>query len=149
MNKENTEMFFSRFKFFGHDRWGTLPFNEAIRGTLMPFGFECGDGWKDLILGLCIAIEPLCGPKAEVAQVKEKFGGLRFYMDGVTEEVFKLINEAESKSFEICEECGKTGRLRDERYWVYTACDECEAERWQVELALRKEAASPRAARSE
>lgn len=53
-----------------------------MRITCMAFGFECGDGWYNLINELCENITTLIGDKdIEVTadQVKEKFGGLSFY----------------------------------------------------------------------
>lgn len=59
-------------------------------------------------------------------QVKEKFGGLRFYMSGPqTKEMALLIRQAEEKSFNTCETCGKSGTLRTDRRWVLTLCDDC------------------------
>ena len=57
-----------------------------VRRTLMSFGFMCGDGWFGLLWRLCERLEPLVveferetGEKFEVIEVKQKFGGLRFY----------------------------------------------------------------------
>lgn len=57
-----------------------------IRHTLMPRGFTHDDGWFDILWRLCGDLEPLVaqfeketGLHFEVLQVKEKFGGLRFY----------------------------------------------------------------------
>jgi predicted HicB family RNase H-like nuclease len=58
------------------------------------------------------------------AQVKEKFGGLRFYMTSGTDEIYNLISEAEAKSRETCEECGKPGEERS-MPWIRTLCDSC------------------------
>lgn len=41
-----------------------------------------------------------------VLQVKEKFGGLRFYTTGTTEEQGNYIHFAEGLSYKVCEECG-------------------------------------------
>lgn len=41
-------------------------------------------------------------------QVKEKFGGLRFYVCNATEEQRQYIRFAERLSYRICEECGAT-----------------------------------------
>ena len=41
-------------------------------------------------------------------QVKEKFGGLRFYVNGATDEQYNYIRFAEAMSYRICEECGST-----------------------------------------
>jgi hypothetical protein len=71
------------------ERWPTW-FNTKgdIRHTLMPWGFTHDDGWFDILWRLCEDLEPLVaefeaagGPKFEVLQVKEKFGGLRFYVN--------------------------------------------------------------------
>lgn len=58
------------------------------------------------------------------AQVKEKFGGLRFYMTSSTDEIWNLISEAEAKSRETCEECGKPGEEKPTS-WIRTLCDSC------------------------
>ena len=81
-----------------------------------------GPGWYDLLDDL---IENLLevGWSGEVAQVKEKFGGLRFYVYGCTELGYELIYLAEEESFRICENCGAQGKLRGFG-WLYTSCDE-------------------------
>lgn len=53
-----------------------------IRKTCMGWGFSCGDGWYELIDKLCKDINNIIGNKpikVIALQVKEKFGGLRFY----------------------------------------------------------------------
>ena len=82
---------------------------------------SCGDGWYNLIDELSAKLEPL---GVVVMQVKEKFSGLRFYIDIGTDEAFDLIREAESKSVHICEKCGKPGETRATG-WIKTLCDEC------------------------
>jgi hypothetical protein len=54
--------------------------------------------------------------------VKEKFGGLRFYMSMETEEMSLAIQEAEAQSAAACEACGLPGKRRG-RGWVKTLCD--------------------------
>ncbi len=87
---------------------------------------ECGEGWKSLY-------EPLIARcKAEgvaVLQVKEKFGGLRFYVGGASDDLYDAIEEAESKSFTLCEKCGDPGELRKGRGWWQTLCDRHAQER--------------------
>ena len=51
------------------------------------------------------------GTPFKVAQVKEKFGGLCFYIEGGNEAIFALIETAELESFHICEVCGQPGYL--------------------------------------
>lgn len=61
-------------------------------------------------------------PKA--AQVKEKFGLLRMYLENGTDSMYNQIHIAEEKSQYICEECGKEGKLRPGNY-IRTLCDKC------------------------
>jgi hypothetical protein len=97
-----------------------------MRQTCMAWGMSCGDGWYNIIDELSAKLEPF---GIVAAQVKEKFGGLRFYIEATPaehfEEVHKLIQEAEVKSFETCEECGKPGERRGGG-WIKTLCDECD-----------------------
>jgi hypothetical protein len=85
-------------------------------------------------------------PQCKAVQVKEKFGGLRFYVtfqsvDGADEgdedsletrrfvsEVLGMISFAESMSHRICEVCGSRGVLRTGG-WQRTLCDSCEEKR--------------------
>lgn len=117
--------------------------------TLMCFGFEHGDGWYNIIDALCANIQHTIDwshtnnkwdlkwneenpdnqrpvreiiPQVVAIQVKEKFGSLRFYTNGVTDEISGIIRMAESMSALTCEECGAPGRRRG-RGWIYTACD--------------------------
>ncbi|MDP3792932.1 MAG: hypothetical protein Q8Q89_04375 [bacterium] len=94
----------------------------------MAFGFECGDGWFGLIKELCEKLRVLNLKDFRVLQVKEKFGGLRFYVNCVelekAEEAYRLIDEAESKSLTVCEECGKPGKP-NKIGWIKTLCDNC------------------------
>jgi len=69
-----------------------------------------------------------------VAQVKEKFGGLRFYMNQETPYMSGAIALAESMSYKVCETCGLLGSVRSGGY-VRTLCDTHVAE----EEAKRKE----------
>ena len=53
-----------------------------IRKTCMGWGMSCGDGWFTLLDDLCGDIKDIIGRKdikVVAEQVKEKFGGLRFY----------------------------------------------------------------------
>ncbi len=77
-----------------------------------------GAGWSSLI----DAIYDRLPEDAYIMQIKEKFGGLRFYVTRVSEEVQDFIGEMEHKSFEICEFCGSPGVPRDTG-WILTLCD--------------------------
>lgn len=81
-------------------------------------------GWHPLIKELIGKLEKL-DPELRIEQVKEKFGGLRFYT-GTTHVagLFDIISEYEKKSYTICEKCGKKGKLRDDIGWYKTLCTE-------------------------
>jgi predicted nucleic acid-binding Zn ribbon protein len=92
----------------------------------MCWGFECGDGWYDLIDQLCADIQAICdrtGGQIKAVQVKEKFGALRFYINHGNDEIYDLITKAEHQSELTCERCGKPGKIKG-RGWRYCACDE-------------------------
>ncbi len=62
-----------------------------------------------------------------VAQIKEKFGGLRFYYDGGDDHIGGMVTMAESWAARTCEKCGNKGKHRSGG-WIRTLCDEHEAE---------------------
>jgi hypothetical protein len=72
-----------------------------------------------------------------VEQIKEKFGGLRFYYQGGDEYIHGLVSMAESWAGIACEECGGIGERRSGG-WIRTLCDKHEAEH-QEKLKLRNE----------
>ena len=85
--------------------------------------FEVGLGWFPLIKDLITDLIEL-GWNKEVCQVKEKFGGLRFYINAATSEVHKRVHKAEIESMSTCEVTGKPGKLRTDIGWYRTLCDE-------------------------
>jgi hypothetical protein len=112
------------------ERWPTW-FNVEgdIRETSMPFGFAHGDGWFDLVWRLCERLEPVVAAREaetahpfQVLQVKEKFGGLRFYPNYNNNAISALIEAAEIESFHTCEVCGQPGERRGAS-WLQTTCD--------------------------
>jgi hypothetical protein len=56
------------------------------------------------------------------SQVKEKFGGLRFYVQAATKEHYNYISFAESMSYRTCESCGNPGKTYTNG-WHTTLCD--------------------------
>jgi hypothetical protein len=96
-----------------------------------------GIGWYNLIYTLTNCIDRRLehlnkdggNRKVVIAQIKEKFGGLRYYADGhVDEQMDGMIDMAEALSYTICEECGQPGKLRSGG-WMRTLCDKHEEER--------------------
>jgi hypothetical protein len=99
-------------------------------------GFACGEGWWPILEELCSNVQHhidwkkgAC-PQVTVAQIKEKFGGLRFYYEGGDEQIRGMVQMAEAWADASCEECGSPGKRRDGG-WIKTLCDTHEAERQQ------------------
>jgi len=79
-----------------------------------------GSGWSKLI----DKIYDKLPQDAYILQIKEKFGGLRFYVGNVGMDIQNFIDEVEDESYDTCEECGKKGKLREDLGWMLTLCDE-------------------------
>lgn len=90
-----------------------------------------GNGWYGLVSELDRNLAKI-DPHYEVQQVKQKFAELRFYFspsDGVSdedrEEMYDLVNEAESRSSYTCETCGEPGEVKSlPTGFVYVACED-------------------------
>jgi hypothetical protein len=102
-------------------------------------GFAVGPGWWPILESLCGQIQHYLNwqnrqtqavPQVTVAQIKEKFGGLRFYYDGGDAEIRGMVRMAESWADHSCEECGAPGKSRDGG-WIKTLCDTHEEQRQQ------------------
>ncbi len=61
-------------------------------------------------------------------QVKEKYGTLRFSVNGGTVQAASYINFAEFHSGKVCEKCGAPGEIRNSG-WVRVLCDTHHEER--------------------
>jgi hypothetical protein len=102
-------------------------------------GFAVGPGWWPIIESLCSQIQHHIDWKNKqlevvaqvtVNQIKEKFGGLRFYYSGGDDAIDGMVRMAESWAAHSCEECGAAGKSRGGG-WIRTLCDTHEAERQQ------------------
>lgn len=103
-------------------------------------GFAVGKGWYPILEKLCANIQHHIDwqnknhekhPVVEqvvVEQIKEKFGGLRFYYQGGDDNVHGMVRMAEAWADIACEECGGIGKRRGGG-WVRTLCDLHEQER--------------------
>lgn len=92
-----------------------------MKKTCFAFGFECGNGWFDLIWDTFSQIDKISKENnlgLYIEQVKSKFGGLRIYIDFDDKEnsvekqealkrIYAIINKAEDKSFNISEKSGE------------------------------------------
>ena len=100
-------------------------------------GFAVGEGWWPILTNLCANIQHHLNWKNKtsevvaqvtVNQIKEKFGGLRFYYSGGDDEISGMVSMAEAWAGNSCEECGAPGTSRSGG-WIKTLCDTHEAER--------------------
>lgn len=101
--------------------------------TFAVYEFQVAGGWRWLLADALRAIrETVESPDLfRVSQIKEKFGGLRFYYryDGdkaVGERLYEIVQRAENQSYGTCEVCGQPGELR-KRSWWRTLCDKHDA----------------------
>lgn len=115
----------------------------------MAWGITCGDGWYYLLDCLCSNIQGTINnhndslekgyikgdkiPQVVAQQIKEKFGGLRFYYKGGNEKIGGMIDFAESLSYNICEKCGGMKNVgHTTKGWIQTLCKECVGDKIDV-----------------
>ena len=117
--------------------------SSLLREPFYLFGFECDDGWFDLIDILCKSIQHHVDWKIKsknsneekesiqvvVSQVKEKFGTLRFYYSGGDEYISGLVSMAESMSGKICETSGEKATIQT-KGWIKNICHSCHIKRF-------------------
>lgn len=88
----------------------------------MAWGFACGDGWYDLIDVLSDLLTKH-DPNIVASQVKEKFGGLRFYYGGKRDSYCDgAVGMAEAFSMISCDECGAPAKTGTQMGYVSTRC---------------------------
>jgi hypothetical protein len=119
------------------------------------YGGVCvGVGWWPIIESLCDNIQSHLNhrnglakqypdqhkpvPQVVVEQIKEKFGGLRFYYQGGDDTIYGMVRVAESWANHSCEECGNVGK-RTSGGWVKSLCDFHLVEREAVNAQYAKQ----------
>jgi hypothetical protein len=126
--------------------------HASMMETAMCWGFECGDGWYQILDSLCAQIQHYTDwnnsnhakgykqykqvTQVVASQVKEKFGGLRFYYNGGDDHISGMVRMAESWAAHTCEECGALGTMRHGG-WIRTLCDTHE-EMYQERMRSRE-----------
>lgn len=125
MNDEHLKKLRDRFPFFAHgpsigvgDGWFNLlwKLGETIEAAFKVYD----DGVETTKRTKQAKVKP--SEAFKIVQIKEKFGTLRFYTNGWTDEIGAAITEAERASAVTCEDCGEPGKLRG-RTWLFTSCD--------------------------
>jgi len=97
-----------------------------------PYGGFCvNEGWWPILTNLCANIQHHLDwknktseviPQVTVAQIKEKFGGLRFYYDGGDDQIQGMVTMAEAWASNTCEICGVPA-TKQTTGWIKTVCD--------------------------
>lgn len=141
MKKELTQKLLQKYNSFFEEM--ILEPTETPHTPVYLFGIECDDGWYNLLDSLFIELTENVKDKAiqdsynhperteiyedypQISQIKEKFGGLCFYVRGATTAQYDIIHKYESKSYHTCETCGKPGKMRNHYNWYLTACKPC------------------------
>jgi len=99
-------------------------FPEDIQKRLkagMGCGASIGKGWLPIVIRLNEALGRIY-PDYKIDQIKEKFGGLRYYVSGAGQEAHDVIAAAEEEAARTCDICGEPGELR-RGGWLVTRCD--------------------------
>lgn len=94
---------------------------------------EIPKGWDELFYNYCVEITPVLARVNELdvfhfSQVKEKWGELRIYNNGINSEIADEMNAIEKKyvdmSVRTCCLCGRSGKMTYVG-WVCPFCQEC------------------------
>lgn len=108
--------------------------DEEGKTPLAYWGFECGDGWYNLLDVMMFHIQNYVDqkqkedpdfPQVKFVQIKEKFGGLRAYANRYDDVISAYISFAESIANRTCEACGTIGKNKSYNGWLVTQCDTC------------------------
>lgn len=97
------------------------------------YGLGVGRGWYSILADLVREVREIDearGTRSMLVQVKEKFGGLRFYLQDTTNDHWEAISRAESRSLETCEDCGAPGQMYNDG-WISTLCRDDARKRWE------------------
>lgn len=137
MKEDKEKEIYARFPYIFKDK--DLPPEQ----TCLYWGLDIGDGWSNLFINMLEEIEAYEATdhvkqkienetyhKVVAVQVKEKFGGLRFYYDGGDENISEIVSRAEKLSRTICESCSAPGKPTKSG-WIRTLCDDCEENRYK------------------
>lgn len=102
-------------------------------------------GWESVVFCLTDYLQYTTDnnnePQVVVNQVKEKYGGLRYYVDSASDEQYGAINFACRLAYGICEKCGSMQDVTTKatKSWVRTLCTSCRAaELKQYKIEARK-----------
>ena len=118
---------------------------EKYPDLLKNVSIDCGMGWYDILDTLLTTIVAVFNGHSRnikclhITQIKEKFGGLRFYygvsgdledktLDNIVAQIDGAIRLAEVLASRICEVCGEKGS-HDTSGWSAVLCDKHKQDR--------------------
>lgn len=130
-----------------------MPYKDKKKGIIMSLkdilsghmrdphgGVWVHKGWENIVIEAHGKIVEVW-PDVRYIQIKEKFGGLRMYLDATPDDVRAtvsgIIHDAEALADRTCQECGASGvcendecgaqlaRQRNIRGWYATLCNSC------------------------
>ena len=108
---------------------------------------KVGDGWRKLINELDDQLSLLLGDY-DVLQIKEQYGGLRFYIllthrhaDLNRIQALRAIADTERESLSTCEGCGEDGYTDYHAGWYKTLCEKHHEELDEVMASAARDAA--------
>jgi hypothetical protein len=87
---------------------------NVIMITLGNAKLSVGPGWGKILTWLYL-FKPC---HVQVTQVKEKYGGLRFYVGSAPIWYHEMIHRAENRSERTCEVCGKPGKIYTKGWYI-------------------------------
>lgn len=94
-----------------------------------------GDGWVPILDQLLTDLTA-AGWDGEIRQIKEKFGGLRFYASTNDPAHYDRIMAAELNSTKVCETCGQPGTVAGKPpagRWLKALCESCRLAAWAAQ----------------
>jgi hypothetical protein len=104
MNEKNTKKLFNKFKAF-------------LKKKELKNGFECGDGWFQILFDMCTKLAEVGPPEFKVTRVFEKFDELKVFTTGGVNGTRFVIESAQELASETCSGCGNLKELQQ--------CEKC------------------------
>ena len=136
--KMNNKKLCKRYPFLiPRNRWTYKLAWDKTNKYLMPYSYTeldaMPDGWRRAFgIKMCEEIrEELVKynylNKYRIAQIKEKFGELRWYDLGIprNSKIWDIIDKYTELSHHTCMICGRPAETSSDGYWLYTLCDKC------------------------
>lgn len=136
--KMNNKKLCKRYPFLiPRNRWTDKLMWDKTDKYFMPYSYTeldaMPDGWRRAFgVEMCEEIRKELVKynyldKYRIAQIKEKYGGLRWYDLGIPKDskIWEIIDKYTELSHHTCMICGRPAETSSDGYWLYTLCDKC------------------------